>query len=66
MFSLLTEGKELMCQVKIGKIKVKAWIDTGASVSLISRVAYDHLKTWKGLRKLDLIISQANGKEIAV
>lgn len=47
VFSPLTEGKELTCQVNIGKIKVKTLTDSGASVSMISRVIYDHLKTRK-------------------
>lgn len=66
VFSLLTGEKQLTCRVRLGKIKVEALIDSGASVSLISKVVYDRLKTWNGLKRSDLVISQASGKDLTV
>ena len=49
VFPALAEGNELTCIVLVNGTPVKALIDTGASVSLINREAYDSLKFKKKL-----------------
>ena len=43
---------------------MKAFIDTGMAISLISTEVYNKLRLKKELRRSDLIINQANGGEI--
>ena len=61
---LTTEEKELTCTVLMGDRPVKSFIDTGVSVSLINATLYNQLVLGKYLKRLDLVISQAEGSEV--
>ena len=54
------------CEVEIGKRRIKALVDTEASVSLTNARIYRKLGFKKLLRKPDLAICQGDGCEIKV
>ena len=66
MYQVLKEGPDFTCSVLLGGKKVRALIDTGASVSLVSSKTYRQLGRRERLRPVDLHLTQANSSKICV
>ena len=57
---MLKEGPDSTCCVLLGSKKVRALVDTGESVSLVSFKTYRQLGRRERLRPVDLYLSQAD------
>ena len=66
MCSLVKQVRELTCEVTVGGKAMRALIDTGASVSLMSFKKYRGLRTKGWLKASDIAISQADGRGMRI
>ena len=66
MYQVLKEGPDFTCSILLGGKKVRALVDTGASVSLVSSKTYRQLGRKERLRPVDLHLSQADSSRMRI
>ena len=66
MYQVLKEGPYFTCSILLGGKQVRALVDTGASVSLVSSKTYRQLGRKKRLRPVDLHLSQADSSKMRI
>ena len=66
VYQVLKEGSDFTCSVLLGGRKVRALVDTGASVSLINSKTYRRLGRKEKLRPVDLYLSQADSSRMRI
>ena len=62
VYQVLKEGLDFTCSILLGGRKVRALVDTGASVSLVSSKTYRQFGRKERLGPVGLHLSQADSK----
>ena len=63
---MLKEGPDFTSSILVGGKKVRALVDTGASVSLVSSKTYRQLGRKKRLRPVDLHLSPTDSSRMRI